>query len=94
MKPGSWLIAPLLLFACLSWAQTSSDSSSLNQVPARDQAQRHHAHPADKHQAHSAERHTAHPADRHKPHAAKRNAAHPTDRHHKDHASPEPGSSL
>lgn len=93
MKIRAWVIALFLLFACMSWAQTA-DPSALDQEPARKQAQRHHAHPADKHQAHSAERHTAHPADRHKPHAAKRNAAHPTDRYHKDHASPQPGSAL
>jgi hypothetical protein len=93
MKPCAWSIALVLLFACMAWAQ-STDSPSPNEEPTRKQAERHHAHPADKHQAHSAERHTAHTADRHKPHAAKHNAAHPTDRHHKDHASPEPRSSL
>ncbi len=70
MKRRFLPMALVFLLAATVWGQTTPSDPAVQGEPARKQAKRHHAHPAEKHAAHPAERHKAHPATRHTAHAA------------------------
>ncbi len=74
MKRVFLLAFSILVFAVISWAQTAPAGPPVQGEPARKQAKRHHAHPAEKHAKHPAERHQAHAAQRHAPHPAAHHA--------------------